>query len=93
MDKSKLVFRVLQYRWLRFSVLCTLFIWIALWNAEMRSRMGWSTGGHGRGMVVGGVGKAFLLLVFTSGLRMLLVGVPLNLYPCCMQGEILGHVF
>ena len=32
MEKSKLVFRVLQYRWLRFSISCTLFIWITLWK-------------------------------------------------------------
>ena len=70
MRKSRLDFMVFLYRWSMTSSSCTLFVWIALWNAEVRSRMGWLAGGRGRLMVVGGVEDALLLSRSASRLRM-----------------------
>ena len=92
-EKSRLDLRVFLYRRLRFSISCTLFIWIALWNTEVRFRMGWSAGGQRRWIVVGGVEDALLLSRSTSRLQTWEVGVWQNVNPCKWQGDFLVHVF
>ena len=73
--KSRLDFMVFLYRWSMVSSLCTLFVWITFWSAEVRSRMGWSAVGRGRWTLIGEVWVASLLLSASSRLRTWLVGV------------------
>ena len=90
--KSRLDFMVFLYRWSMVSSLCTLFVWITFWSAEVRSRMGWSAVGRGRWTLIGEVWVASLLLSASSRLRTWLVGVQQIMHPWRRQGEILVHV-